>query len=85
MGCIAIIWQEEVGWQVEGTTNYGPNVVCLVIMVVWKIWYVVGEYVTSNDQLMVHWADQVLAQILGVMETLLVSDFNDRLAQPHNW
>ena len=36
MGGIAIIWREETGWQVEGTTNYGTNVVSFTITVGWK-------------------------------------------------
>ena len=35
-GGIDTIWWEEVGWKVEGATNYGLNMVSFTITAGWK-------------------------------------------------
>ena len=50
-----IIWREETGWQVKGTTNYGTDVVSFTIAEVWKHWFVIQEYATPRDQPDVNW------------------------------
>ena len=54
-GGIAIIWREEAGWQVEGSTSFRPNMLSFTITSGRRRWYVVGAYLTPNNQLEVHW------------------------------
>ena len=79
---IAIIWSEEAGWQVEEATHYGTNMVSFKIMAEWKRCYVVEAYVPPNNQLVVHRAEQALAQGPVKVETLLFGYLNARLTQP---
>ena len=81
---ITIIWIEDTGWQVEGVTKYITNVVSFMITVVRKCWFIVGAYMPPNDQSAVHWVEQALAQVLEGTETLMVSNINSHLAQPHD-
>ena len=53
-GGIAVVCREAAGWQVEGVTHYGPNVVSFKIYAGWNHWYVVGAYMPPNNQLAVH-------------------------------
>ena len=81
---VSIVFQEKEGCHVVGATKYGPNVVILIITVVWKRWYFFRAYVPPNDQLSVYWVEQDLDQGLAGTETLLVRNLNTRLMQPHN-
>ena len=49
-GRIAIAWRRYEGWQLEGETNYGPNMVSFMITVGWNQWYVVRAYAPTNSQ-----------------------------------
>ena len=59
-GRISIVWSEKAGWQVEGTTNYGSNVVSFIIKLGWELSYLDRAYVPPNNQLMVHRVNQAL-------------------------
>ena len=48
-GGVAVTWRANVGWQVEGFSNFGPNVVSFWGMTGRRRWYVVGAYVPSNN------------------------------------
>ena len=61
-GGIAIVWWEQAVCQVEGTTNYGPNMVSFIIMEGCKRWFVVGSYITINNQQKEHWVEQDLSR-----------------------
>ena len=75
-GGISIVWREEAGWQVEGATIFGSNVVSFTITEGQKIWYVVGSYVPTNNQPVVHWEEGVEALIFGNLDS--------HLAQPRD-
>ena len=75
-GEIAIVWREEEGWQVEGTSKFGINVVSFIVTLVRKCWYIVGAYLTPNDQPAINRVAKILAcESVGV-GTLLVGYLN---------
>ena len=74
---ISIFWRNELCWQVEGTTIFGPNVVSFTITAGQKQWYVFGAYAPPNNQLKVHRVEQALAHVPAGLETLLIGDLND--------
>ena len=46
--------------------------------------YFVAAYVPPNDQTILHWVEEDLADGPAWVETLLVNDLNARLAQPQD-
>ena len=59
-GGITVSWLREKGRQLKGMNNYGPNVVRFMLETGWRRWYVVGEYIPPNDQLVVRRVEQDL-------------------------
>ena len=53
-GGVSIVYREDTGWQVEGATRYGMNVVSFKITVGRKHWYISRSYLPPNDQQTVH-------------------------------
>ena len=51
---IAVVWSEDVGWQVEGIINFGTNVAIFFLTSGSRIWYVVRAYVPPKDAPAVH-------------------------------
>ena len=61
-GRIAIAWRRYEGWQLEGETNYGPNMVSFMITVGWNQWYVIRAYIPPNYYTKMKQVDQTLSQ-----------------------
>ena len=75
-GDIAIVWQKEGVWEVEGARIFGTNVVSFTVMLGQKHWFVVQVYVTPNNQPAVHWVAQALTcRPVGVGKRI-VGDLN---------
>ena len=74
----------DAGWEIEGVTNYIPNMVISNTTAGRNRWFVVGSYVTLNDQLTVHWVEHTLVLCPKGTATVLVRNLNARLAQPCN-
>ena len=83
-GNIAIILREEVGWKIEDLENFRLNVVSFTIIVGRKRWYVVGVYVSPNNQPTVYQVEQALAGDPAGVEMLMIGNINARLAQPQD-
>ena len=81
-GRMAVIWREEVGWQIEGMVNFGPNMVSFLLKSGESIWYVIGAYVPPNDVPTVHQVEQLLTENPKWVETILMGDLNERLEEP---
>ena len=78
-GGIEVVWREDTGCQVEGIVNFGPNVASLFLTSGSKIWYIVGEYVTSHNVPAVRRIEQALEVALKGMEVILLVDINVRM------
>ena len=83
-GGITIVWREESGCKVESATSFGMNVVIFTITVERKFWYVVGAYITLNDQPTVHQVEKALARGPAGEEMLLFGEVNSPLEQPRD-
>ena len=83
-GGIAVVWKEEVGWQVERTVNFGPNVVSCLLTSRARIWYVVGAYMPPDNAPAVHQVEQdLLAKPKGI-DTIFLEDLNAQLEEPRD-
>ena len=76
IGAVISVWREEAGYQVEGETIFGPNVVSFTVTAGRKLWYFDRAYVPPNNQPTVHQVDQTLSRVLVGVDTLLVGDLN---------
>ena len=81
-GGVAAVWMEKAGWQVEGIANYGPSVVTSVLTTGWRIWYVVGAYVTLNDAPTIAHVEEALIQASKGVDIILLRDLKVRLQEP---
>ena len=59
-GGIELVWREDAGWQMEGITNFGPNVESLLLTLGSRRWYVLGVYVPPHDAPAIHRIEQAL-------------------------
>ena len=83
-GGIAVIWQEEAGWQIKGMVNFGPNMVSFLLKSGASRWYVIGAYVPLKDVLTVHQVEQVLAVNPKWIETISMRDLKSSLEEPQD-
>ena len=81
-GVVALVWREDVGWQVEGIINFGSNVASFLLTLGSRRWYVVGAYVPSNDAPAVHRVEQALEVAPKGMEKNLLGGLIARLREP---
>ena len=80
-GVIVVFWREDVGWQVEGIVNFGPNMVRLFLTSWSGRWYVVGAYVPPNYAPAVHHIKQALEVAPKGMEVIMLGDTNIRMRE----
>ena len=80
-----MVCTEAVGWQVEGKVNFGPNVVSFLLMSGPRQWYVVGAYVTLNNEPVVHCVEQELKAAPKGVEVIILGDLNVRPRNPHKY
>ena len=83
-GGIVVLWREEVGWQVEGMSNFGPNLVRFLLTLGERRWYFGGDYVLPNDVPTGHQVDQELTEKPPGIENILMGDLNSKLENPRN-
>ena len=84
LGGILIVWRVDTGWQVDGIFNFGPNMASFLLTSGSQIWYVSGEYVTTNDAPAVHSMEQALAVAPKRMGVVLIGDLNAWLQEPRD-
>ena len=65
----------------EGTVNFGPNVVILLAILGARIWYIVGAYVPPTNVPEVHRVEQALAVAPKGAEIILMGDLNVSLQE----
>ena len=83
-GGVAVVRREKSGWQLEGITNYGPNVVSLLLTTGRRRWYVIRSYVPQNDAPTCACVEQVIGNAVKGVEVILMGDLNVRLLEPYD-
>ena len=73
--------ERKTGWQVEGISNYGPNVVSFLLTTGRRRWYVVGAYVPPNDASTIAHVEQALGKVAKGVEFIILGDLNVRLRE----
>ena len=81
-GGVTVAWMVKAGWQIEGISNYGPNVVSFVLTTGRWRWYVVGGYVLLNDAPTIVRVEQTLGREENGVEIKILGDLNVRLQEP---
>ena len=83
-GWVAVVWRVAAGLQVEGTVNFGPNMVILLQTLGARRRYVVGAYMPPNKDPGVHCVEKATKSALKGVEVILLGDLNLRLREPRN-
>ena len=72
------------GWQVEFTVNFVPNVESFLLTLGLLRWYFVGSYMPPNDAPAVYPMDQALEAAPRGLEVIIIGNLNMRLRGPRD-
>ena len=79
---VTVVCRATMGWQVEDTASFVPNVVSFLCTSGARLWYIVGAYMPPNDVPAVHCAEQTLRAVSKGLEVILMGDLNAHLEDP---
>ena len=79
-----VAWIEAAGLQVQGMSNFGPNLVSFLLTPRERRWYIMGEYVLPNDVPTGHQVKQALTKKPPRVENILMGYLNSHLENPRD-